>query len=113
MSELTFDADGEKIPATTNDTPREPGPSVEAPAEPSTPPLDPNVMSHLLEIQSALTPLEDRLAREVAASVSPTEMRTWLAALSEMSVLDAVAKIRSFIGARLRKKEKRGDRPAV
>jgi hypothetical protein len=77
---------------------------VETRAKAELPPLDPKAMSHFIEIQSALTPLEGRLAREVAASLSPAEMRAWLVELSAMSVPDAVAKIRSFIGDTLKKK---------
>jgi hypothetical protein len=77
MSKLAFDSDGENFAR--------------------------NALAHFIEIQSELTPLEGRLAREVAATLSPAEIRAWLAELSTMSVPDAVAKIRSFIGNTLKK----------
>lgn len=61
------------------------------------PPLDPKAMSHFIAIQSALTPGEAALARQVAAELSPAEVRTWFAELSALSVPDAVAKIRTFV----------------
>jgi hypothetical protein len=61
------------------------------------PPLDPKMMSHFIAIQSALTQQEAALARQVAAELSPAEMRMWFAELSGMSVADAVTKIRSII----------------
>jgi hypothetical protein len=72
-----------------------PAPSAKPVAE--LPPLDPKAMSHFIAIQSALTPAEAALARQIAGELSPTEMRTWFGELSAMSVSDAVAKIRTFI----------------
>lgn len=63
------------------------------------PPLDPKAMSHFITIQSALPPAEAALARQVAAELTPGEMRAWFAELSALSVPDAVARIRTFIGA--------------
>jgi hypothetical protein len=60
------------------------------------PPIDPKAMSHFIAIQSALGPNEAALARQVAAELSPTELRAWFAELSALSVPDAVAKIRAF-----------------
>ena len=57
-------------------------------------------MSHFIAIQSALAPAEAALARQVAAELSPAELRAWIDELSALSVPDAVAKIRSFIGAK-------------
>lgn len=62
--------------------------------------LDPRAMTHFIAIQAALTPAEAALARQVAADLSPAEVRTWLGELSALSVPDAVAKIRTFIGAK-------------
>ena len=62
------------------------------------PPLDPKMMGHFIAIQSALTPAEAALARQIAAELSPKEMRAWFAELSALSVPDAVAKIRAFVG---------------
>ena len=56
-------------------------------------------MSHFIAIQSALVPNEAALARQVAAELSPTELRAWFDELSALSVPDAVAKIRSMLGA--------------
>jgi hypothetical protein len=71
-------------------------PVAEAKAE--LPPPDPKMMSHFVSIQAALRPEEAALARQVAAELSPAEMRAWFAELSALSVADAVAKIRAFIG---------------
>jgi hypothetical protein len=65
----------------------------------SLPPLDPKTMSHFITIQSTLTPTEAALARQVAAELSPVELRAWFNELSALSVPDAVAKIRSMLGA--------------
>ena len=62
------------------------------------PPLDPKMMGHFIAIQSVLTPAEAALARQIAAELSPKEMRAWFAELSALSVPDAVAKIRAFVG---------------
>lgn len=63
------------------------------------PPIDPKTMSHFIAIQSALAPNEAALARQVAAELSPAELRAWFDELSALSVQDAVAKIRSMLGA--------------
>jgi hypothetical protein len=65
---------------------------------PALPPLDPKAISHFIAIQSALTPAEAALARQIAGELSPTEMRAWFGELSALSVPDAVAKIRTFVG---------------
>ena len=62
------------------------------------PPLDPKMMGHFIAIQSALNPTEAALARQIAAELSPKEMRAWFAELAALSVPDAVAKIRAFVG---------------
>lgn len=62
------------------------------------PALDPQAMAHFLAIQSALTPEEAALAREVAADLGPAELRTWFEDLSTLTVPAAVAKIRALIG---------------
>ncbi|MBV8757177.1 MAG: hypothetical protein JO257_07885 [Deltaproteobacteria bacterium] len=68
--------------------------------ETALPPLGPQQMAHFLAIQSSLKPEEAALARQLAAELSPTEMRTWLADLSALSVPDAVAKIRALLGGK-------------
>jgi hypothetical protein len=62
------------------------------------PPLEPKVMTHFIAIQSALAPAEAALARQVAAELSPSELRAWIDELSMLSVPDAVAKIRNILG---------------
>src|SRR5262249_18342292 len=81
---------------TADVTPASPskGAKVEAP-----PLLDPKLMEHFLAIQNALTPAEAALARQVAAELSPQELRAWMLELSALSVPDAVAKVLSIVGA--------------
>ncbi len=63
------------------------------------PTLDPAALAHFAAIQSALTFQEGMLARAMAAELTPAELRTWLADLRELSVPDAVAKIRAVLNA--------------
>ncbi|MCX5747977.1 MAG: hypothetical protein NT062_36410 [Proteobacteria bacterium] len=67
-------------------------------AESMIPPIDPLMMAHFIAVQSALTPAEATLAREVAADLSAAELRTWFDELSKLAVPDAVAKIRTLVG---------------
>lgn len=69
----------------------------EAPTESALPPLGPQQMAHFLAIQTSLKPEEAALARQLAAGLTPAEMRAWLADLSSLSVPDAVAKIRTLL----------------
>ena len=62
-------------------------------------PLDPVTMAHFIAVQAALSPEEAALAREVAAQLSPGELRTWFDELSELSVADAAEKIRKVVSA--------------
>jgi hypothetical protein len=62
------------------------------------PPVDPKTMTHFIAIQSALAPAEAALARQVAAELSPAELRAWIDELSALSVPDAVAKVRAMLG---------------
>ena len=73
------------------------GPSSESTEAAAVPPLGPEEMAHFIAIQSALTPDEANLARAVAAELSPVDLRTWLAELMQLSVPDAVAKIRAAL----------------
>jgi hypothetical protein len=73
-------------------------PKSEPTVAPEMPALDPSAMAHFIAIQSALTPDEASIAREVAKDLTPAELRAWFAELSALSVPDAVAKIRSIIG---------------
>lgn len=61
------------------------------------PPLDPATMAHFLAIQSALTPAEAVLAREVASELSPAELRAWFDELGKLDVARATDKIRAVI----------------
>lgn len=71
--------------------------SEEAENDEALPPHDPAAMAHFLAIQSALTADEAAMAREVASSLSPRELRAWMGDLRSMSVADAVAMIRKHI----------------
>ncbi|HTR55005.1 MAG TPA: hypothetical protein VMJ10_30175 [Kofleriaceae bacterium] len=62
------------------------------------PPLDPATMAKVVAIQAALAPEEAARARQLAAELSPAELRAWFEELSALSVPDAIAKIRSLIG---------------
>ncbi len=61
------------------------------------PPLDPATMAHFIAVQSALKPEEAALAREVASTLGPAELRGWFDELSKLSVPQAVQKIRVLI----------------
>lgn len=61
------------------------------------PPLDPAAMAHFIAIQSALSPDEASLAREVAGQLSPAELRAWFDELGKLGVDDAVKRIRKVV----------------
>lgn len=61
------------------------------------PPISPIEMAHFIAIQSALDADEAALAREVAAQLSPQELRGWFAELKQLAVPDAVARIRTLV----------------
>jgi hypothetical protein len=63
------------------------------------PPLDPKMMGHFIAIQSALAPGEAAFARQLAAELSPAEMRAWFDELAALSVPDAVTKIRPLLSS--------------
>jgi hypothetical protein len=63
------------------------------------PPLDMEAAAHFVQIQQQLTPEEAALARGIAANLQPNELRAWFAELKQLSVADAVAKIRAFIAS--------------
>jgi hypothetical protein len=48
-------------------------------------------------VQSALSPEESALAREVAKELSAPELRAWFDELGKLSVPDAVAKVRKLV----------------
>jgi hypothetical protein len=62
------------------------------------PPLDPATMAKVIAIQAQLTSEEAARARQLAAELSPAELRAWFEELSALPVPDAVAKIRSLLG---------------
>src|SRR5687767_8075688 len=79
-----------------------PGDVIDAAAVPENatdvlPPIDPQTMAHFIAVQSALTPEEAAIAREVAKELSAAELRTWFDELSKLSVPDAVEKVRKLI----------------
>jgi hypothetical protein len=77
--------------------PAAPAPAV---AEPTgLPPLDIQAAAHFLQIQQALTEHEATMARATAAHLTPPELRIWLDELKQLSVPDAVAKIRAFLAS--------------
>lgn len=83
-------------------SPRPDGPGdVVTPAAPSAtealPPIDPQTMAHFIAIQSALKPDESAMAREVASTLGPAELRAWFDELSKLSIPQAVQKIRVLI----------------
>ena len=63
------------------------------------PPLDMEAAAHFVQIQEQLTAEEAALARGIAANLKPSELRAWFAELKQLSVSDAVAKIRAFIAS--------------
>jgi hypothetical protein len=61
------------------------------------PPIDPQTMAHFIAVQSALTPEEGAIARDVAKELGAAELRAWFDELSKLSVPEAVAKVRKLI----------------
>lgn len=61
------------------------------------PPIDPQTMAHFIAIQSALQPEEAALAREVASTLGPAELRAWFDELSKLTVAQAVQRIRVLV----------------
>jgi hypothetical protein len=84
---------------TRTPSPAKSGASSGDPGETALPPIDPQMMAHFIAVQSALTPEEAALAREVASELTATELRAWFDTLAALSVPDAVAKVRTMIGA--------------
>jgi len=94
-------AEHEEDPELESESEFEPEPALESSTEATAdlPTLDPAAIAHFVAIQGALTFREGMLARALAAELSPSEMRAWLAELRRLSVPDAVAKIREVLGA--------------
>lgn len=61
------------------------------------PTIEPKMMAHFIAIQSALKPEEAALAREVASTLGPAELRGWIEELGKLTVPQAVQKIRVLI----------------
>lgn len=61
------------------------------------PPIDVKTMMHFIAIQNALKPDEAALAKQLAAELSPIEMRAWFDELSKLEVPQAVQKIRVLL----------------
>lgn len=74
--------------------------ALERTKEAALPSIDPATMAHFVAVQSALTPQEATLAREVAKRLSPAELRGWFDDLKKLSVADAVEKIRGLTARR-------------
>lgn len=71
-------------------------PAAQAASE-ALPPIDPQTMAHFIAIQSALKPDEAAMAREVASTLGPAELRAWFDELSKLSVPQAMQKIRVLV----------------
>lgn len=63
-----------------------------------TPLIDMDTMAHFIAVQSALTPDEASIARQVAKDLGTDELHAWFDELKKLSVPDAVAKVRGLIG---------------
>lgn len=63
------------------------------------PTASPSAMQHFLAIQAALTPQESAIAQSVAMNFTPEERTAWMNELKQLSVEEAVAKIRTAIAA--------------
>jgi hypothetical protein len=99
-AELEFELESEAELIDTVDDDR---PTLASAGESSTksedelPTLDAATIAHFVAIQGALTFREGMLARELAAELSPAELRAWMTELCQLSVADAAARIRSVI----------------
>jgi hypothetical protein len=83
--------------APSSDAPTVPDAAKPATATDALPPIDPQTMQHFIAIQSALQPEEAAMAREVASTLSPAELRAWFDELSKLTVPQAVQKIRVLV----------------
>jgi hypothetical protein len=82
------------VAAAPDDEPTEPAPSAQA-----MPPLDAQTMAHFIAVQSQLKPEEAALAKQLAAELSPAELRAWFDELSKLEIPQAVQKIRVLLAA--------------
>lgn len=89
--------DWRRIAAKQNEARAKETEAAAAQAEMELPPLDMKAAAHFVAIQGQLTEQEAAMARAIGANLSPSELRIWLHELSQLSVEDAVAKIRAFL----------------
>ena len=61
------------------------------------PTLDPEAYRHFMAINAVLTFAERMRVFELGARLSPAELRGWIAALTPLSVTEAVAKVRAAL----------------
>jgi hypothetical protein len=62
------------------------------------PTIDQADMAHFMSILRALTMREAMYAQALAGELSPDELRAWIGELKQLSVPEAVAKIRTVLG---------------
>jgi hypothetical protein len=62
------------------------------------PTIDQADMAHFMNILKALSVREAMYAQALAAELSPSELRAWIAELKQLSVPEAVVKIRAVLG---------------
>ncbi|HEY1817408.1 MAG TPA: hypothetical protein VGL61_09585 [Kofleriaceae bacterium] len=86
------------IPEATPATPAQPT-AQSTPAATEHPPLDPATLAKVMAVQAQLTPAEASRARQLGAQLAPAELHAFFEHLAGLSVQEAVAKIRSLIGA--------------
>jgi len=60
------------------------------------PPLAPQTMAHFIAVQSALTPEEGAIAREVAKDLTAAELRAWFDELGKLTVTEAVERVLGY-----------------
>jgi hypothetical protein len=70
-----------------------------APPSAGLPTLPPEAFLHFKAIDTALTLAERMRVFELAARLSPTELRTWIRELTVLPLADAVAKVRAALAA--------------
>ena len=56
-------------------------------------------MAHFTAILNALSMRERMHAQALAAELSPAELRAWITELKQLSVADAIARIRGLLGS--------------
>lgn len=94
-------------PQETRERDVEPAPATPVNTAPAAEPFDvsktePAHMAHFLAIQNALEPEEAAIAREVAASIKPADLRAWFDVMIKLTVPEAVEQIRQLIAGNKR-----------